>query len=62
MTTTFDHDSSWTEKEVKTAHEIEATLSGLKIIEVKNILGLILTELNESTYCPYPVEPEPLEG
>ena len=62
MITTFEHGDSWSEKEVKTAHEIEVKLSGLKIIEVKNILALILTEINEASYRPIFAESEPLEG
>ena len=53
MTTTFEHDNSWTEKEEKATREVEQVLSGLTFIEVRNVLANVLKNANNSTYYPF---------
>lgn len=53
MTTTFEHDNSWTEKEEKAAREVERVLSGLTLLEIRNVLANVLKNVDYSVYHPF---------
>lgn len=53
MTTTFEHNNSWTEKEEKAAREVEQMLSGLTLLEVRNVLASVLKNVDYSVYYPF---------